>query len=172
MIKKVFGIILLLFFISIQFSYSNSNNCRVLILAFENNGEVKFNYLGNLIQNTLFAFFKDLSNYSSVLPYDLEKYVRINKYMSGDFQNRETLLKIANHFKAKLIIKGNYNRKKNLLFFNFKVIDVNDEKIIYRYSNFGESGIYCLDTMDKVAISMVEDFTGIKLAVGGIVLIK
>ena len=160
----------LIIFIIIIFSilYSNQLNCitktnNVLILNFENVGEPHIDYFDDLIQNSLFAFFKMVSDYSAIHPNTLKEYMKKNNYQIGDLENQKTLFKISKDFNTNNIIRGKYYEKEGYIIIDFEVIDTNEKKVIYRSSKFGKGGINIFETLDEIIISMVEDFIGIKL---------
>ena len=161
--NKRFRIILILFIFCLNNLYSTTKKSRVLILPFKNKGNIEIDYLNELIQNSLFAFFNIASNYSAVSTEVLKQYFDKNQYKEGDLQNRKTLFKIARDLNTKNIIRGDYHEKEGFLVIDFEVIDVLQKKIIYRSSKFGKGSIHTLTTIDTIAVSMVQDFTGIQL---------
>ena len=160
--------LIILFITTFSIFYNTQLTCitkksNVLILNFENTGEPHIDYFDDLIQNSLFAFFKMISDYSAVHPNTLKDYMKRNNYQKGDLENQKTLFKISKDFNADNIIRGKYYEKDEYIIIDFEVIDTNEKKIIYRSSKFGKGGINIFETLDEIVISMVEDFIGIKL---------
>ena len=161
--KKIIFLIITPFLLYHNFLYSLTKKSNVLILNFENIGEANIDYYDDLIQNSLFAFFKMIPDYSAIHPNTLKEYMEKNNYKKGDLENQKTLFKISKDFNADNIIRGTYYEKEGYLIIDFEVIDTNEKKIIYRSSKFGKGGINIFETLDEIVISMVEDFIGIKL---------
>lgn len=138
----------------------------VLIIPFDNKGDIEIDYISEFIQNSLFAFFNISDEYSVINLIDFKEFLKKNQYQKGDMQNKNTLFRIAKTFKARYIITGKYDEKDKILIIDFEVIDAAKMMIIYRYSKSGKGGVFTPDSVDAIASSMTQDFTGINLNYG------
>lgn len=145
-------------------AFTHKNN--IIILPFENHGVSKLEYVSELVQNSLAVFFNIAPNYNAIKPVMIKEYLKNNQYNNGEFQNINKLIKIARDFNANNVIRGKFYEKEGLLIIDFDVIDTESKKIIYRCSKFGKGSINTFDTVENIASSMVEDFTGINLIYG------
>ena len=159
-------IVLLLIFSGLFSVFSSTDKNNIIVLPFDNHATPKLEYISKLIQNSLTVYLKITPNYNAIKPEIIKEYLKNNQFNKGDLQNINKLIQIAKEFNAVSVIRGKFYEKDGLLIIDFEVIDTESKKIIYRCSKFGKGSINTFDTVENIASSMVEDFTGINLIYG------
>ena len=132
--------------------FINAKDEIVLVVPFRNEAGLELEYISELIPNTFNALLEPVEGYSGISYEQLKNYMTENQYDIGDFDNRDTLLSIAEYFNANSIIRGNYSEKDGFLIVDIEVIDTSEEKIVYRSSKFGQTGIHTFEALDETGI--------------------
>jgi hypothetical protein len=141
---------------------------KVIVIPFNNAGDIKMDYLSDHIAASFISLLKDFPGYVSVAYSRLKEYMGKYHYGSGDLDNPERIREIASHLEAEIIISGEYqyNKETNYLKIIIVAVDASDGSIFYRsnYNEPCEPGIY--ETLDILISIMVQDFAGLEMTYG------
>jgi hypothetical protein len=163
--KPVSFLLMLLLFCS---TLSGQEGKKVIVVPFDNTGDIKMDYLSDHIAASFISLLKDFPGYVPVAYNNLKEYMKQYSYGSGDLDNPERMRTIASGLEAEIIVSGEYryNKETNYLKITIVALNASDGSIFYR-SNYNErcdSGIY--ETLDTLSSTMVQDFAGLEMTYG------
>lgn len=154
--KNLFFVLLYIFLIT-SFIYSNEKKIQLAVFPFKNKGKVDIEYFGEIIQRSLFTYFKYLNEYKVLTPDDI-KQILISNNNDDDYKMRFSGIQ--------RIIKGSYDERDGILEIEVEIIDNVNNKTLYKEVHKGTGGVFLLDTIENIAKVIVEHFIGKKLYFG------
>ncbi|HBD93144.1 MAG: hypothetical protein A2015_04845 [Spirochaetes bacterium GWF1_31_7] len=149
------SVITFFFFI---FPVSIYSEKKIALFPFENKSSEEYNFYDELIQNSLTGYLTFSNGYSIDTAY--------KEYCINNKQAVNQSIITAATFGIEKIISGEYYVENDEIFIRFYITDVQKGTVIHNEMMSGAGGILSFNTIEKIAIQIIEVCTDKKIETG------